>query len=269
MKSRLGIAMGAFLLVAAANATSILGPGGGPLTSYSTGANQNVATVATGATYFDAGTPTTGSDTHADSYWQFKYDYTDPNPPNNILSIGTNALVTTDLGSGWTANDANSSWIGFCNCNATDIYNNNSAAPQAVEFSLAFSSVGVNTSLASIVLDWEVAPASIVQAIHVNGQLVTGTNSTLNSITATNYNTFHTLTITDLNCNNCFDGTTNNTIVFSILPASSDPQGLRVHFISADDGTPTGPAVPEPGSIVLALTGVAGLVAGVRRKKRS
>jgi hypothetical protein len=283
MGSRLVIALSVLLLVATANATAILGNNDATaLSNFGTGLNVGTA-ISAGNPYFPDST--TYAATNEDAAWSYIYYTSSPNYQNPAL-ITTTSLVPTSFV------DYNSDdWVGFCDCTSTSVSDTEEVA---FETNFYISNSG---NLTGAYLDMSFAGDTTVSGSYlevvINGNVVYGINgnSAVDTVGgAIGYDQLNTLDITNgaTGCNGCivgmdpFNNPSGKNVLQVIIvmpdsngPATSDPNGILVQFGASDDGTGGGPTppppsgTPEPGSAILVVTGIAALVAGVRRSKRS
>ena len=234
-------------MAGAAHATSMYTSGGTTVVD-NLGTGQTVGSLVTTSNYFNGATTPGG--TYEDANWVYTY-YT-----NSAATIEHSALILSD----------NANWVGLCNCEGVETTANQ--IDYVVGFSVPFSDL----ANAEITLDWAIySPTSGVTAtMWLNNNLITGSSLSSSSIS----NSLTQLIINSSDCSasgaSCFQQGAGNSLKIEISWNHDNPiseAALDVQFVNADDGTPGAPS-PEPGSAVLVLTGIAALVAGVRRHNK-
>lgn len=274
MGSRLIIALSGLLVVATANATSILGiDDATSLSNFGTGMKLVTPQIGSGYTYFPG--TTTVAATNEDAAWDYTYYASSNVGPQQALVTTTSIIPNT-----WV--DYNSGdWIGFCDCATSTTYTGN----QVIYFDTKFFVANSNPlTLPNAYIDVDFAAdtraAGSTAQVVINGNIVatiSGTNGYLGPLNVVD------ITNGPSGCNGCISGisasdpTGQNTFEIRLNmpngPYATDPDGILVQFIGSDDGNGNGPppppGTPEPGSAFLVVTGIAVLVAGVRRSKRS
>jgi len=272
MRNRLFGVIGSLLLVCAANATSILSTNGSTLlVNESTGAVAGSA-VSSGTNYFNGSTPTVGATTTDGSGWDYAYFFQAGGSTSNVALVTAGcSSASSPCGSGWQADNASSSWVGFCNCVATDGATNAPAA-DGVQFTLGFDVPNsITPANAIIAFDlWVSVPSAdvtvLVNNTPVQASALSGSPTTGSPIL---------VTINNTTCPNCIiDGINQGIDIQYTDPGhtilDNFPTGTRVQFTEADDGSTSSPppTSPEPGSIVLMVTGLGAIVAGARRRNK-